>query len=267
MAETEPHPFLTPKAVQGLAFGAFALGGVGLMLAGGSLVYGGFVVACVFCGLITYLHAGEIAASVRDKGARKHLILPGLAVVIVMAAGIVIFKRKVLDALTLQQFIAVAWRPLVSGAVYLFEDPESWFLLVALSGFWLWQQRRQPAGTKTGPALRERLEAASVQRANDDRARLFQTWDRIDPLSLCQACCLWNEERPPTSHEWLKGDAHTCYIALVQGIQAGTLIPLLTRQGQAVQVNPALTLSRADLRDYFEQTGTERPPFLYPDQR
>jgi hypothetical protein len=97
--------------------------------------------------------------------------------------------------------------------------------------------------------------------AASDHQALFDRWRLVDPLSLCQAACLWNEERPPDSNEWLTGDARARYAVLHQGMYAGTLKPY--EAADATNVSPASRVSRADLKRFFEAKGRERPGFLF----
>ena len=290
------HEWTTPKAGTTIGLAGLGLAAALGVLAGGAFAYGGLIVALIFSGMVFVLNGPEISETVRTGKHWKHLVLPAISVAVILITAFYAFKVKVADQLTIEQFLTTWWKPIASGAVHLFTDPESWFVLIMLSGFWvaIFGRNREQLHTVTRPAsqLDEETNAALEKLKKNLLAPKeippeqpigdpdYSLWDPIDKFALFQAAYLWVEKRPPAT-PWISNDGqeadsfrmleaaiHDRKLKPAVDINAVTILMGIAGQSSVIPpgVHPSTPVNRKALLRFAQSIG-QTPKFLFKDAR
>ena len=265
MDEEQLHLLERRKAVIAGTLCAFGLGADCVMLAGGPLIWCGLVSALWLSGFVVWLYAAVLPDSIlRGEPKRTSLIIPASMLAIVLICGFFIFKQQLLDKVYLKDIVSGILLPPWKLSVDLVLNPETWFLIILLSGFYVAQTsaRKIPLA----PPLAHGPDAEGVDQA-PPRPSLFDKWAHTDPLSLTQAACLWNEELPISDARRLRGHAQARYIMLAQALRGGKMSSEKVLKGERssdARAGPNTQIPRAELTKFADLIG-EKPRFLFSD--
>lgn len=280
------HDWETPKASSTLGLGAFGFAAALAVLEGGDFAYGGLLTAIVFSGMIFLLHAEEISHIGARTSNIRSLALPAIIVMVDVVTASYAFKVKILDNVTLDDFLSSSFSPIERGAIALFRDPESWFVVILLSGFWVFRTNQRPKrlemqDPEPSPEFRAAMEHLKSQLASSDAASAipvgpaftagpkakepidYQLWDKVDPIYFFQFVYLWEDREPPSSPAPTTGRLHVRWQVLDQAVTRGELLSV---SGRVEKTNAYTPYPRKNLIAYAIHVG-EKPKFLFPEKR